>query len=58
MPEYNHIIKVDDAIHQILLPQGVLHKVLKSHRSITEPDGHTSQLLKPQVSRGKSGILL
>ena len=58
MSKYYHIIQVDDAICQVQLPQGVLHEVLESHRSVAEPKGHTSKLVKPQIVHGESDVLL
>ena len=42
----------------VQFPQDVLDEMLKSHRSIAEPEGHMSELAKSQVSHGKSCILL
>ena len=53
-----HIIKVDDTIHQVQLPQNVLHEVLENCGSVTEPKGHTNELVEPQDAHSESGILL
>ena len=55
--KYYHIIQVDDTICQVQLPQGVLHEVLESCRSIGEPKRHTSKLVKPQIAHGESSVL-
>ena len=56
--KHYHIIYVDDAIHQIQLPQSVLHEALEGHQNVTESKGHRSELIEPQITHGESGILL
>ena len=38
--------------------QGVLQEALESHRSIAEPKGHMSKLIKPQIAHDEGSVLL
>ena len=41
---HNYIIKVDEAVGQIQLPQAILHEALERSRSVAETKGHSVTL--------------
>ena len=47
------IIQVNHAVHEIQLFQRVLHKMLKSHRHVTQPKWHAGDLIESEVTHHK-----
>ena len=52
------IIQVNHAIHEVQLPQGVLHEMLEHHRHITQPERHAGKLVEPEVTHHEGRVLL
>ena len=47
MQEDDYVIKVDEAIYQVQLPEAILHLPLQCGRSIAKPKRHAFTLKKP-----------
>ena len=58
----NDIVRVDHAIREVQLPQGVLHEMLESCQHITQPKRHadhpSSKLVEPEVTHREGRVLL
>ena len=54
----DNIIQVNHTVCEIQLTQGILHEVLKSHGVITQPEGHTGELIEPMVTQREGCVLL
>ena len=54
----NDIVQVNHAIHEVQLPQGVLHEILESCRRITQPKWHVGKLIEPEVTHCEGRVLL
>ena len=51
------IIQVNHTIHEVQLPQGVLHEMLESRRCITQPKWHAGKLIEPEVTHCEGHVL-
>ena len=52
------IIQVNHAIHEVQLPQGVLHEMLESCQCITQPKWHVGKLIESKVTHHEGHVLL
>ena len=52
------IIQVDYTIHEVQLPQGVLHETLECRGCIAQPEWHVGKLIEPKVSHCEGCVLL
>ena len=55
--EDNDIIQIDKSIHEILLPQTVLHQPLEGSQSITQSIWHPEEFEDSHTSDGEGSIL-
>ena len=51
------VIQVNHTVHEVQLPQGVLHEMLEHRRCITQPERHVGKLIKPKVTHCESHVL-
>ena len=47
------VVQVNHTIHEVQLPQGVLHEML-----ITQPKWHVGKLIEPEVTHREGHVLL
>ena len=52
------IIQVNHTVHEVYLPQGVLHEMLESHWHITQPEWHVGKLVEPKLTHHEGHVLL
>ena len=52
------VIQVNHAIHEVQLPQGVLHEMLEHRGCITQPEWHAGKLIEPEVTHCEGRVLL
>ena len=53
-----YVVQVNHAVHEVQLPQDVLHEMLEHHRHITQPEWHASKLVEPKVTHHEGCVLL
>ena len=52
------IIQANHAVREIQFAQCILHKTLKSHQGITQPERHVGELIESEVTHCKGCVLL
>ena len=51
-------LRIDHAVCEIQLTQGILHEMLKGHGGITQPKRHAGELVEPKVTHCEGCVLL
>ena len=52
------IIQLNHTVHEIQFTQCILHKMLKSHWDVTQPEWHVGELEESKVTHCKGHVLL
>ena len=52
------VIQVNHTVCEIQLAQCILHKTLKSHRGVIQPQRHVGELIESEVTHHKGCVLL
>ena len=52
------IVQVNHTVHEVQLPQGVLHEMLECCGCITQPKWHVGKLVEPKVTHREGHVLL
>ena len=52
------IIQVNHTVHEVQLPQGVLHEMLECRGCIAQPEWHAGKLVEPKVTHREGRVLL
>ena len=52
------VIQVDHTVHEVQLPQGVLHETLECCQHITQSEWHADKLVEPEVTYCEGHVLL
>ena len=53
----DHVVQVYQGIHEVQLPQAVLHEMLEHRWSIAQPVGHTQELIHAHATHREGGVL-
>ena len=53
----DHIVQVYQGVHEVQLPQAVLHETLERRWSIAQPVGHTQELVHAHATHCEGGVL-
>ena len=58
MAKGDGVIQVDHAVHEVQLPQGVLHEMLEHCQCIIQSEWHAGELIEPEVTHREGCVLL